>query len=120
MRLIMLNVGVDIVAINRIDSILNSKRKARFLDKIFSDKEIAESKEKTNKSQYFSGRFAAKEAIKKALSSYDKTTDSSFKSIEVLNSTSGKPYVISRSSHDINVSISHDGNYAVAFCVIDK
>ena len=116
----MLNVGVDIVAINRIDSILNSERQARFLDKIFSDKEIIESKEKTNKSQYFSGRFAAKEAIKKALSSYDKTTDSSFKSIEVLNSSSGKPYVISKSNHDINVSISHDGNYAVAFCVIDK
>jgi len=117
----MLNVGVDIVAINRIDSILNSKREARFLDKIFSDKEITESKDKTNKSQYFSGRFAAKEAIKKALSSsYDKTTDSSFKSIEVLNSSSGKPYVISKSNHDINISISHDGNYAVAFCVIDK
>ncbi len=116
----MLNVGVDIVAINRIDSILNSERQARFLDKIFSDKEIIESKEKTNKSQYFSGRFAAKEAIKKALSSYDKTTDSSFKSIEVLNSSSGKPYVVSKSNHDINVSISHDGNYAVAFCVIDK
>ncbi len=116
----MLNVGVDIVAINRIDSILNSERQARFLDKIFSDKEIIESKEKTNKSQYFSGRFAAKEAIKKALSSYDKTTDSSFKSIEVLNSSSGKPYVISKSNHDINISISHDGNYAVAFCVIDK
>ncbi len=116
----MLNVGVDIVAINRIDSILNSERQARFLDKIFSDKEIKESKEKTNKSQYFSGRFAAKEAIKKALSSYDKTTDSSFKSIEVLNSSSGKPYVVSKSNHDINVSISHDGNYAVAFCVIDK
>ena len=120
MRLIVLNVGVDIVAINRIDSILNSKRQVRFLDKIFSDKEIAESKEKTNKSQYFSGRFAAKEAIKKALSSYDKTTDNSFKSIEVLNSSSGKPYVISKSNHDINISISHDGNYAVAFCVIDK
>ena len=116
----MLNVGVDIVAINRIDSILNSKRQARFLDRIFSDKEIAESNEKTNKSQYFSGRFAAKEAIKKALSSYDKTTDNSFKSIEVLNSSSGKPYVISKSSQDINISISHDGNYAVAFCVIDK
>ena len=116
----MLNVGVDIIAINRIDSILNSKRQDRFLDKIFSDKEIAESEKKTNKSQYFSGRFAAKEAIKKALSSYDETDDSSFKSIEILSSSSGKPYVASKSNQDINISISHDGNYAVAFCVIDK
>ena len=116
----MLNVGVDIVAINRIESILNSKKQDRFLHKIFSQKEIAESKEKTNKSQYFSGRFAAKEAIKKALSSYDKTAESSFKSIEILNSDSGKPYVASKSNEDISISISHDGNYAVAFCVIDR
>ena len=36
----MLSVGVDIVAINRIDSILSSKKEDRFLDKIFSQKEI--------------------------------------------------------------------------------
>jgi holo-[acyl-carrier protein] synthase len=117
MRLTMLNLGVDIVAINRIESILNSDKG---INKIFSQKEIAESKEKGDKSQYFSGRFAAKEAIKKALSSYDESANQSFKSIEILNSKSGKPYVLTESDQDINISISHDGNYAVAFCVIDK
>ena len=116
----MLNLGVDIVAINRIESILNSDKGIRFLNKIFSQKEIAESKEKGDKSQYFSGRFAAKEAIKKALSSYDESANQSFKSIEILNSKSGKPYVLTESDQDINISISHDRNYAVAFCVIDK
>ena len=43
-----------------------------------------------------------------------------FKSIQILNSSSGKPYVLSHSNQDINISISHDGNYAIAFCVIDK
>ena len=116
----MLNLGVDIVAINRIDSILNSDRGIRFVNKVFSEKEISESENKGDKSQYFSGRFAAKEAIKKALSSYDIAARQSFKSIQILNSKSGKPYVLSQSNQDINVSISHDGNYAVAFCVIDK
>jgi holo-[acyl-carrier protein] synthase len=116
----MLNLGVDIVAINRIDSILNSDRGIRFVNKVFSEKEISESENKGDKSQYFSGRFAAKEAIKKALSSYDVSPMQSFKSIQILNSKSGKPYVLSTSNQDINISISHDGNYAVAFCVIGK
>jgi holo-[acyl-carrier protein] synthase len=116
----MANIGVDIVAINRIESILSSDKKIKFLNKIFSENEILESKEKASRSHYFSGRFAAKEAIKKALSSYKESANQSFKSIEVLNSKSGKPYVVSQTNEDINISISHDGNYAVAFCIIDK
>ena len=116
----MLNIGVDIVATDRIKSILNSDKGLRFINKIFSKKEIAESEKKGDKSQYFSGRFAAKEAIKKALSNYDIAARQSFKSIQILNSKSGKPYVLIQSNQDINISISHDGNYAVAFCVIDK
>ena len=116
----MLNLGVDIVAIDRIKSILNSDKGVRFMKKIFSEQEIAESENKGNKSQYFSGRFAAKEAVKKALSSYNIAARQSFKSIQILNSKSGKPYVLSQSKQNINVSISHDGNYAVAFCVIGK
>ena len=116
----MLNLGVDIVAIDRIQSILSSDKGLRFMKKIFSDQEIAESENKGEKSQYFSGRFAAKEAIKKALSSFDMSANHTFKSIQILNSSSGKPYVLSHSNQDINISISHDGNYAVAFCVIDK
>ena len=39
----MLNLGVDIVAIDRIQSILSSDKGLRFMKKIFSDQEIAES-----------------------------------------------------------------------------
>ena len=43
----------------------------------------------------------------------------SFKSLEILNSKSGKPYVLidSKKQSNINISIAHDGNYAIAFCV---
>tara|TARA_B110000263_G_scaffold217811_1_gene204094 strand:- start:10 stop:360 length:351 start_codon:yes stop_codon:yes gene_type:complete len=116
----MTNLGVDIVAIDRIESILSSDKRVKFLNKIFSENEIAESQKRQNKTQYFSGRFAAKEAVKKALSSYKESTNQSFKSIEVLSSKSGKPYVVSKTNEDINISISHDRNYAVAFCIIDK
>jgi len=114
-----INLGVDIVLVDRINKILNSKKKSRFLSKIFSRSEISDSKNRQNQSEYFSGRFAAKEAIKKALSSYNKTNMHSFKSLEILNSESGKPYVLigSKRQANINISIAHDGNYAIAFCV---
>tara|TARA_Y100001970_G_scaffold165944_1_gene202912 strand:+ start:482 stop:832 length:351 start_codon:yes stop_codon:yes gene_type:complete len=115
-----MSVGIDIVLVSRVEKILNSKNKDRFLNKIFSDKEISSSKKKYNHSQYFSGRFAAKEAIKKALSSYNKNNAPTFKSLEILNADNGKPYVSIKSKRqpDIDISISHDGNYAVAFCVV--
>tara|TARA_B100001146_G_scaffold1440_1_gene1236 strand:- start:40 stop:417 length:378 start_codon:yes stop_codon:yes gene_type:complete len=116
-----INLGVDIVLVDRINKILNSKTKSRFLNKIFSHSEISDSKNRQNQSEYFSGRFAAKEAIKKALSSYDETDMPSFKSLEILNSESGKPYVLinSKKQSNINISIAHDGNYAIAFCVVN-
>ena len=115
-----MGVGIDIVLISRVEKILNSKNKARFLNKIFSNKEISSSECKYSQSQYFSGRFAAKEAIKKALSPHNKKSMPSFKSLEILNSDSGKPYVsiASKKQSDIDISIAHDGNYAIAFCVV--
>ncbi len=117
-----INLGVDIVLVDRINKILNSERKSRFLSKVFSRSEISDSKNRQNQSEYFSGRFAAKEAIKKALSSYNKTNVLSFKSLEILNSESGKPYVLISSERqaNINISIAHDGNYAIAFCVVNS
>ena len=114
-----INLGVDIVLVDRINKILNSKKKSRFLNKIFSSSEISDSNNRQNQSEYFSGRFAAKEAIKKALSSYNETNMPSFKSLEILNGESGKPYVLisSERQSNINISIAHDGNYAIAFCV---
>ena len=116
-----INLGVDIVLVDRINKILNSKKKSRFLNKIFSSSEISDSNNRQNQSEYFSGRFAAKEAIKKALSSYNETNMPSFKSLEILNSQSGKPYVLisSERQSNINISIAHDGNYAIAFCVVN-
>ena len=115
-----MGVGIDIVLVSRVEKILNSKNKDRFLNKIFSDQEISNSECKYNQSRYFSGRFAAKEAIKKALSSYNKNNMHTFKSLEILNADNGKPYVSikSKKQSDIDISIAHDGNYAIAFCVV--
>ncbi len=71
-----INLGVDIVLVDRINKILNSKKKSRFLSKIFSRSEISDSKNRQNQSEYFSGRFAAKEAI---ISGLDMTIDQGLK-----------------------------------------
>ena len=40
------------------------------------------------------------------------------KSIEIFNHESGKPGVDLKNNSVVDISISHDGNYAVAFCVV--
>ena len=113
-----LSTGIDIVSVNRVREILISPKRERFLNKIFSSKEIKESKSKQNEAQFFSGRFAAKEAVRKATSTTENSSKLTFKSIEIFNYDSGKPGVDLKNNSVVDISISHDGNYAVAFCVV--
>ena len=113
-----LSTGIDIVSIDRIKEILTSSKRERFLKKIFSSNEIKESKLRQNEAQFFSGRFAAKEAVRKATSTDQNSSKLSFKSIEVFNFKSGKPGVDLKNDSVVDISISHDGNYAIAFCVV--
>ena len=110
--------GIDIVSINRIKEILNSSKRERFLKKIFSSNEIKQSKLRQNEAEFFSGRFAAKEAVRKATSTTENSSKLSFKSIDVFNYDSGKPGVNLKNDSVVDISISHDGNYAIAFCVV--
>ena len=61
-----LGIGVDIIENLRIKRSITNKR---FLTRVFSNTEITNSKKTTNKTGYFSKRFAAKEAFSKALGS---------------------------------------------------
>ena len=60
--------GVDIVEISRIKNAAKKWKKS-FLEKIFTDKELEYSNEKTSSYQHLAARFAAKEAVLKALGS---------------------------------------------------
>ena len=113
-----MSTGIDIVSIDRIKEILTSSKRERFLKKIFSPNEIKEGQLRQNEAQFFSGRFAAKEAIRKATSTPHNPTKLTFKSIEIFNYASGKPGADLNNESVVDISISHDGNYAVAFCVV--
>lgn len=114
------NCGTDIIEIDRVkDSI--EKLGNPFLDRVFTKKEIdyCESKKK-QKYQHYAARFAAKEAAFKALSEKIKDKFSvSWKDFEVVNDEQGRPklnvYNVNLDNiEDIDISISHCKNYAVA------
>ena len=111
--------GTDIIEIERVkESIENLGEK--FLERVYTKKEIeyCESK-KIQKYQHYAARFAAKEAVFKAISSsLQNKYDISWKDIEVLNDDTGRPYVNILKPDidvdDIDISISHCKDYAVA------
>lgn len=112
--------GTDIIEIDRVkDSI--EKLGNHFLERVFTKKEIdyCESKNK-QKYQHYAARFAAKEAAFKALSENIKDKFSvSWKDFEVVNDKYGRPklnvYNVNLDNiEDIDISISHCKNYAVA------
>ncbi len=114
--------GTDIIEIERIkQSIEDKKTGEAFKQRVYTQKEIdyCESK-KTQKYQHYAARFAAKEATFKAISEQlnDKYSIS-WKNIEVLNNEQGRPKikitgVDLKSIEDLDLSISHCKEYAVA------
>lgn len=112
--------GVDIIEIDRIKSSIEELGE-HFLNRVYTRKEIeyCESK-KTQKYQHYAARFAAKEAIFKALSqNIDDKYSICWKDFEVLNDEKGRPYIqLNRINTDnienIDISISHCKQYAIA------
>lgn len=83
------NIGIDIVEIDRIKEIL--KRRPAFAERFFDKEEIDQLKKKNNFEKHLAGRFAAKEAIVKAMGTGFEGVP--FREIKVLNDEKGKPVV---------------------------
>jgi holo-[acyl-carrier protein] synthase len=93
-------IGCDIVKISRF-----KKNYDLWIQKVLTEHERAELKTKTNKLEYLSGRWAAKEAIFKCLKKRN--------CYSILTADNGSPYVLEDST--INVSISHESKYCIAY-----
>ncbi|MFC1485119.1 holo-ACP synthase [bacterium] len=111
-----MNIGVDIVEIERIKNLIETKE--NFLQRLFSPEEIKYCNQKKLKEQNFAARFAAKEAVIKALN--DKSIP--LNSISIQNEKSGKPVVKlsgkwKKFEEKISISLSHSDKYAVAFII---
>lgn len=120
-------IGTDIVEIKRINKIMNDKRDS-FLKKIFTDKEIEFLEERNLRPEYIAGRFAAKEAIAKALGTGFR--EFSFRDITVLNDKLGKPIaklngnakkIADRNGNTtLHLSISHGDDAAIAYAILEE
>ena len=124
-----LGIGVDIIKNNRIKS---SIKNHKFRNRIYSTNELKLSISSKNKIEYFSKRFAAKEAFAKALGTGFRN-DLNFKDIEIKNDKFGKPYYsktkkmtqIIRKKFKVKnfncfLSISDENNYSTAFTIIQS
>jgi len=126
-----LGTGIDIVETNRLKKLL-LKKKSNFKNKIFTNNEIAYCEKKSNITNCYSKRFAAKEAFVKALSTGFRN-NINFKDIEVVKNHYGKPYLIINKKvinkiktlfkvkkFNVLLSISDETKYAIASVIISK
>ena len=113
--------GTDIIEISRIKQSIETLGE-NFKNKIYTEKEIEYCESKKNaKYQHYAARFAAKEAIFKAISELlNDKHEMSWKDAEVLNDINGKPRItftnnsLQEKIESIDISISHCKEYAVA------
>ena len=124
-----LGIGVDIIENKRIK---HSLRNIKFKSRIYSSKELNQSKLVKNKINYFSKRFAAKEAFAKALGTGFRD-DLNFNDIEIINDKRGKPlYIINKKitqcvyrnfkvkNFNCFLSISDENGNSTAFAIIQS
>ena len=88
-------IGTDIVNIKRMQKTLKTNNNFKRI--IFSKKEIIYCEKKKNPSSFYAKRFAAKEALSKALGTGIRK-GINFKDIEVFNDSFGKPSILLKGS----------------------
>lgn len=123
--------GTDIISVARIKNSITELGET-FIKRIYTDEEInyCESK-RMCKFQSYAARFAAKEAMYKALSP-ESADNVSWHDLEIVKKKNGKPVAKLSgrlkdeadkkgiSDVDIDISLSHDDSYAIATVVIKK
>ncbi|GAB4420460.1 MAG: holo-ACP synthase [Thermodesulfovibrionales bacterium] len=119
-------IGIDLVKIGRMKDVVDKWGK-RFLDRVFTEGEIAYCYEKKDPYLSLSVRFAAKEALIKAIGAMVAIplTD-----IEVVNQDGGRPviktcgrleqFLKDNLIYQVHLSLSHERDYGIACVVLEK
>ena len=121
--------GVDIIENRRIK---NSIKNKKFINRIYSNSEIKDSKKINNKTNFFAKRFAAKEAFVKSIGTGFKY-GINFNDITIKNKKSGKPEILLNNKlknllkdrfkikkFKISLSLADENKYSIAFVIINK
>jgi len=122
-------IGTDIVNIKRMEKSLK-RYGNKFKNNIFSKNEIIYCETKKNPGAFYAKRFAAKEALSKALGTGIRK-NIKFKNIEIRNDSYGKPFILLKGAvndylkkkikskkYNIHLSLSDDKPWAHATVII--
>ena len=122
-------IGTDIVNIKRMEKTLKGKNN-NLKRRIFSKNEIIYCEKRKNPSSFYAKRFAAKEALSKALGTGIRK-GINFRDIEILNDSFGKPFIklkgstaiflkrkIKNKKYSIYLSLSDDAPWAQATVIV--
>jgi holo-[acyl-carrier protein] synthase len=111
--------GVDITEVRRMQKAVEKWGEA-FLSRVFTKEELKNASTRGSLYQHLAGRFAAKEAVFKALGD----PKLNWQDVQILNDKQGKPYcriLNGRAGNlDVHVSISHVKTYATASAIITQ
>lgn len=121
-------IGVDIVDIRRVRAVLE-RRGDRFVHRVFTSEEQDYCRAHRDPSPYFAARFAAKEALFKALGT-GWARGVTWRDAEVQRQESGAPRLTltgcarkladERGAQRIHVSLSHAEEAAIAIVILEK
>lgn len=119
-------IGVDIIEIERVKKAV--ERTPRFLDRVFTSREVDYCMKKANPYPSLAARFAAKEALRKLHPAF--ITGVGFHDLEVLPGEDGRPqvYLHGEAQHrcrvegigEISISLSHSRKQAIATAIAKK
>lgn len=113
-------VGIDIVKISRIECLVD-RWSRKFLNRVFTETELDYCLSNRRRYEHLAGRFAAKEAVIKAVG-----IKLPWKSIEVLSGSYGRPFALvddgaekGISKENLHISITHSEDCALAIAVLE-
>jgi phosphopantetheine--protein transferase-like protein len=118
-----IGIGVDLEMIKKFK---DKKMNNVILKRIFTHDELTYCFKQKNPAQHLTARFAAKEAVVKALTQLGIAQLSvlTYRDIEVVHSANGSPAVlvsaVKRLPISIHISMSHSGDHAIALAFINK
>jgi len=117
------SVGIDLIDCERMKKAIDRWGKS-FVKRILGEEEYDIYRQRANKVQFLSGRFAAKEAVIKTLGAFFERRIK-FRDVQILNDLYGKPYVHLEDElrervfdKEVKVSITHEHKMAAAVAVI--
>lgn len=120
-------IGTDIAEVDRVGDLV-ARHGDRFLRRVFTEDELAYSLPRARRDEHLAARFAAKEAVLKAIKT-GVGPGTSLQEVEVIRGSKGEPEVHlhgmtrrvaeSKGVRRIHLTLSHTPNYAVAFVVCE-